>query len=40
MKLIVQIPCYNEEDNLKDVIDGIPKKISGVDEIEILVIDE
>lgn len=40
MKLIVQIPCYNEEDNLKDVIDGIPKKISGVDEIEILVIDD
>ncbi|PWI34650.1 glycosyl transferase [Vibrio albus] len=40
MKLIVQIPCYNEENNLKDVIDDIPKAIPGIDIIEILVIDD
>jgi glycosyltransferase involved in cell wall biosynthesis len=40
MKLIVQIPCYNEEETLPLVIKSIPKKIKGVDEIEILVIDD
>lgn len=40
MKLIVQIPCFNEADNLSDVIDNIPLQISGVDSIEILVIDD
>lgn len=40
MKLIVQIPCYNEDGNLQDVIDAIPKKIAGLDTIEVLVIDD
>ncbi|WP_394147131.1 glycosyltransferase family 2 protein [Shewanella atlantica] len=40
MKLIVQIPCYNEAENLADVIMAIPKKIAGIDTIEILVIDD
>lgn len=40
MKLIVQIPCYNEEKTLPLVIESIPNKISGIDEIEILVIDD
>lgn len=40
MKLIVQIPCFNEEKTLPLVIDSIPKKIDGVDEVEILVIDD
>jgi len=37
MKLIVSIPAYNEEKNLADVIKSIPKKITGIEKIEILV---
>jgi glycosyltransferase involved in cell wall biosynthesis len=40
MKLIVQIPCYNEEKTLHLVVNSIPKKIPGIDEIETLVIDD
>lgn len=40
MKLIVQIPCFNEEKTLPLVLKTIPKKIKGIDEIEILVIDD
>jgi glycosyltransferase involved in cell wall biosynthesis len=40
LKLIIQIPCYNEASNLKSVIDDLPSKISGIDNIEILVIDD
>ncbi len=40
MKLIIQIPCYNEANNLESVIDDLPSKISGIDNIEILVIDD
>lgn len=40
MKLIVQVPCLNEEATLPDVIKSIPKKIDGVDTIEILIIDD
>lgn len=40
MKVIVQIPCLNEERTLPLVIKTIPKKITGVDKIEILVIDD
>src|SRR5690348_6217470 len=40
MKLIVQVPCYNEEKTLPLVINSIPKKIDGVDSIETLVIDD
>ena len=40
MKLIIQIPCYNEEKNLKRVIDDLPKKIKGIDQIECLVIND
>ena len=40
MKLVVQIPCFNEADNLKSVVEGIPDKIEGIDEIEILVLDD
>ncbi|MGH7204356.1 MAG: glycosyltransferase [Candidatus Levyibacteriota bacterium] len=40
MKLIVQIPCLNEEKTLPAVINSIPKHIKGVDEIEILIIDD
>lgn len=40
MKLIVQIPCLNEEKTLSDVIRSIPKKIKGISKIETLVIDD
>jgi len=40
MKLVVQIPCLNEEATLPLVLKSIPAKIDGVDEIIILVIDD
>lgn len=40
MKLVVQVPCLNEEKTLPLVLDSIPKKIEGIDEIVILIIDD
>ncbi len=40
MKLIIQIPCYNEEDTLPDTINDLPEKIEGIDKIEYLVIND
>lgn len=40
MKLFVQIPCLNEEQTLLPVLESIPKKIDGIDEIRILIIDD
>lgn len=40
MKLIVQIPCFNEEETLPATFNDIPKQIDGVDEVEILIIDD
>lgn len=40
MKLIIQIPCYNEENTLPQVIADLPRELSGIDEIEYLVIDD
>ncbi len=40
MKLIIQIPCYNEEDTLSQVIKDLPTKIDGIDTVEYLVIDD
>lgn len=40
IKLIVQIPAYNEEKSISDVIKEIPRKIKGIDKVEILVIDD
>ncbi|HJP19833.1 MAG: glycosyl transferase [Gammaproteobacteria bacterium] len=40
MKLIVQIPCLNEEKTLPLVIRDIPKKIDGLDKVEVLVVDD
>lgn len=40
MKLFIQIPCYNEEQTLPLVLKSIPKKIPGIDKIEILVTDD
>ncbi len=40
MKLIIQIPCLNEEKTLPVTLKDIPKQIEGVDEVEVLVIDD
>ncbi len=40
MKLIVQIPCLNEEQTLPQTVRDIPRKIDGIDEVEILIIDD
>jgi len=40
MKLIIQIPCYNEAKTLAIALDALPKHIDGVDEIETLIIND
>ena len=40
MKLIIQIPCLNEEATLPATIADLPREIPGIDAIELLVIDD
>ena len=40
MKVFVQIPCLDEEATLAVVLDSIPPRVEGVDELEVLVIDD
>lgn len=40
MKLIIQIPCYNEEETLELAYRDLPRHIKGVDEIEYLIIND
>jgi glycosyltransferase involved in cell wall biosynthesis len=40
VKLIVQIPCFNEAETLAAVVHSIPRSIPGVDSVEVLVIDD
>lgn len=40
MKLVIQIPCYNEEKTLKIALDALPRHIEGIDEIEYLIIND
>lgn len=40
MKLIIQIPCYNEEKSLPITLNALPKKFEGIDEIEVLIIND
>ncbi len=40
MKLIVQIPCLNEEATITATIRDIPRQIPGIDLVEVLVIDD
>src|SRR5690606_345293 len=39
-KLIIQIPCLDEAGSLPDTIAALPRRIDGVDAIELLVIDD
>ena len=40
MKLVVLIPAFNEEDNIEKAILSIPRKINGVDNVEVLVVND
>lgn len=40
MKLIVQIPCLNEEATLAETVADIPREIPGVSSVEILIVDD
>jgi glycosyltransferase involved in cell wall biosynthesis len=40
VKLIIQIPCLNETETLPGTLADLPRRIEGVDEIEVLIIDD
>lgn len=40
MKLIIQIPCYNEAETLEVALNDLPKQLEGVDAIEYLIIND
>lgn len=40
VKLIIQIPCLNEEETLPQTVADLPRRIAGIDRIELLVIDD
>ncbi len=40
MKLIIQIPCYNEEKTLELAYNDLPRHIDGIDTIEYLIIND
>ncbi|TVR53962.1 MAG: glycosyltransferase family 2 protein [Puniceicoccaceae bacterium] len=40
MKLIIQIPCFNEAEHLAATLAELPKEVPGFDSVEVLVIDD
>lgn len=40
MKLIIQVPCYNEAETLEIALNDLPKQIDGIDTIEYLIIND
>jgi glycosyltransferase involved in cell wall biosynthesis len=40
MKLIVQIPCLNEEQTLPRTVADVPRNIPGVEKVEVLIVDD
>jgi len=40
MKLIIQIPCYNEADSLPIALRNLPREVDGFDTVEWLIIDD
>jgi len=40
VKLVIQIPCYNEAETLPATLDDLPRSLPGFDEIEVLVVDD
>ena len=40
MKLIIQIPCFDEEQTLPETLRDLPREVPGIDTVEWLVIDD
>lgn len=40
MKLVIQIPCLNEEESLPITLSVLPKHIDGIDEIKVLIVND
>jgi glycosyltransferase involved in cell wall biosynthesis len=40
MKLIIQVPCYNEERSLPAAVRALPRRLAGIDSVEYLVVDD
>jgi glycosyltransferase involved in cell wall biosynthesis len=40
LKLIVQIPCFNEEETVAEAVAAIPRSVPGVDRVEVLIVDD
>jgi glycosyltransferase involved in cell wall biosynthesis len=40
VKLIIQIPCLNEREQLPAMLGDLPRALDGIDEIEVLVVDD
>lgn len=40
MKLVIQIPCYNEEESIALTLSSLPSQIPGIDTIERLIVDD
>jgi glycosyltransferase involved in cell wall biosynthesis len=40
MKLVIQIPAWNEEEHIGAALDDLPRTVEGFDEVEMLVIDD
>jgi len=40
MKLVVLIPAFNEADNIEKVIQNVPRKIMGIDEVKVLLVND
>jgi glycosyltransferase involved in cell wall biosynthesis len=40
LKLVIQIPCFNEAEHLPETLAGLPRQIRGIEHIEIVVVDD
>ena len=40
MKLVIQIPCLDEEETLAQTVASLPRRVRGIDEIAVIVIDD
>jgi glycosyltransferase involved in cell wall biosynthesis len=40
VKLIIQLPCYNEEQTLPVTLSALPRRLPGIDRVEWLVVDD
>ena len=40
MKLVIQIPCYNEEKTIGLTISKLPREIDGISKVELLIVDD